>query len=685
MLDAGRAPELIAGLTVFFDHADEQRRYVMSALPRLVATPDPRLSLLIFRGNNTGGLLQFESTLAPTDAQLTEVLRTLTPKGRTPVLARPDWRKGTVRVAGWLQLDALAPLVLVVGAPSLVGDPVAMIAARLDASGAALADAALRGNSLPTAVIFELETLGLAGPLGVQVEADLTAIHDRLTAEGALTTPYGRARIAKTWESAARDNLIRVHIVDESGDIEGRRAEAMRRVGEDLIARMFSPYPPPELPQQLGDQAVAPIELSFRLTIRREELATSARWDFRERQAIPIRHYAAASLVDLLGRRDPAGFIKFADLTEPRKEIVIRAEPELTRLGLSAVEVDLRETAGGAVERTVTLTDAKPEQRLTTTRSGGALQFRVRTRFDPTVTGAADRQSEWMDPIGDLVVVSARRIFPPRQFTVIAGRGELDWLDRVELLVRATGEPARSLSLTAAAPTADAFFPVAGGRALTVAATWRGRRDEPTRTDALRKVTDDILVLDSPFADSMNVLVVPLPLNGVATIVVELRTRFETFVHGKTVSWDAPDRTPRRVGLRRLAGSPRRYEHRIQLIHDDGTVDQKPWVETEAPTVVVGADGPVNVRTADVVLLGGGPAARGCFAVELVLEAGPYRTSEVLEGERDSATLALVAPVSAPIPTLTAREFLESGDTRETHWHDPSALTVLPPAATVTE
>jgi hypothetical protein len=683
MLDAGRAPQQIGGLTVFFDHADDHRRYVLSEVPRLVANPDPQLSLLVYRGNAAGGLLQFESTLAPTDAQLSAVQHALSQTERPPVLARPDWRSGSVRVAGWLQTTELAPAVLVVGAPSLVGDPVAVIAARLDAPGAALADAALRGNALPTVVIFELDTLGLAGALGVQVEADLLAIHDRLTAEGALTTPYGRARITKTWESAARDNLIRVQIVDESGDVEGRRAEAMRRVGEDLIARMFSPYPPAERPPQLGDGTVAPIELSFRLTMRREEVATSSHWDFRERQAVPIRHVAAASLVDLLGGRDPAAFITFADLSEAPREIVVRAEAELARLGILALEVDLRESADAAVERTVSLTDAQPEARVAASHAGSRLQYRVRARFDPAVTAAADRESAWMDPIGDLVVVSARRIFPPRELTVIAGRVEFDWLDRVELLVRAGGEPARSVSLTAAAPSADAFFPAGGGHAVSITATWHGLRDEPTRSDPPREVTDDVLVLDSPFADSINVLVVPLPLAGVETIVVELRTQFESFVHEKTVSWDAPDRTPRRVGLRRLAGSPRRYAHRIQLIHEDATVDQKPWVETDAPSIAVGADGPVTVRSADVVLLGGGPAARGCFAVELVLEAGSYRTSEVLEGDRDSATLALVAPASAPIPTLTAREFLNSGETRETHWTDPAALTVLPPVAVV--
>jgi len=678
MLDAGRAPQLVAGLTVFFDHADERRRYVLAGVPRVVADPEPRLSLVLYRGSTSGGLLQLEATLSPTAAQLAAAGRELSQALRTPVLARPDWRRGTVRLAGWLDAHELAPRLLAMGAPSLVGDPVATIAARLDASGAALADAALRGNALPTVVIFELEALGLAGPLAIEAEADLQALHDRLTAEGALTTPYGRARVAKTWESAARDNLIRIRLLDESGDVEGRRAEAMRRVGEDLIARMFSPVPPPERPPQLGDTAVAPIELSFRLTVRREELATSSKWDFRERSAIPIRHYAAASLVDLLGDRDPGRFITSIDLADVRRTIVVRVEPELRKLALAGIEVDVREPAGTAVRQTLALTDAQPEAHVDPAWSGAGLEYRVRTRFDPELTTAADRESDWQPAIGDLVAVSMRQLFPSRQFTAIAGSVEFDWLDGIDLLVSAAGERARSLTLTREAQTADAFFPAAGGSALSASITWRGGRDEPTRSEPAR-AADDILVIDSPFADSMNVLVVPLPVTGTVTVVVELRSEYGGFVHARTVSWDAPDRTPKRVGLRRLVGSPRRYGYRIQSIHEDGSVQQSAWQESDAPSLVVGASGPVSVRTADVVLLGGGPAGRGSFAVELALESGTYRASDVLEGERDSATLVLVAPAGAPAPTLIAREFLDSGETRETRWADPEPLTIIPP------
>jgi hypothetical protein len=691
MLDAGRAPEVIAGLTVFFDHADDSLRYVLAQSPRLVSDPDPRLSLVVFRGEAGGSLLQLEATLAPSERALTELAKALGATGKPPTLVRPDWRSGVVHLAGWLKTEALAPRSLFVGSPMLVGDPVAIVAARLDQAGTALASAALAGNSLPTVVIFELETLGLAGPLGVEVEADLRAVHDRLTLEGALTTPYGRARLAKTWESLMRENVIRVHVVDESGEIEGKRAEAMRRVGDDLVARMFSPFPPAERPSQLDDGTVAPLELSFRLTKRREELSTSSRWSFRERRAVPLRHYAAANLIDLLGDRPAARHIVFVDLEATRHEIVVRAEPELARLGITALEVDLRERPGVAVERTVTLTDAAPEARHVASGPLAPLQYRVRARFDPTRTRARDRESTWLECVGSVVVASARRLFPPRSFTVIIGRVEFDWLDHVEVEVQAEGEPAQSIVLSSDRRSARVFLPGAGPAPLGVTVHWRGRAGEPTRSDRPRTLSgdasgdipdaasDDVLVLDSPFADSINLLVVPLPIAGVSGLVVEVRHDAGGLAQTRTLSWDAPDRAPRRVGLRRLVGSARSYAYRWELMRDDGTVSRRPWSDATSTTLIVGADGPTDVRTAEVALLGGGPAGRGSLAVELVLEAGQARASELLEGDRDAAMLVLVVPRDSPPPVLIAREFLATGAVRETRWTDPESLTVLPP------
>lgn len=683
MLDAGRAPERLGALTLFHDHADARRRYLLPDAPRLAldAQQVPQLSLLLFRSQDSGALLQFEATLAPRAADLAAAERALVAQGvAQPRLLRPDWRGGSVQLAGWLQGEALAPLALSLGPPSLVGDPGAVACTRLDAQAAALAQAALRGDALPTVLIFELDFLGLAGPLGLTVEADVQALHERLAAEGALTTPWGRARLAMAWEQAAREQLIRVRIVDESGDLEGQRAEAMRRIGEMLVARMFSPLPPPEAPPLLDNQVVAPVELSFRLSARRESLEATARWDFTERRAVSIRHHAAASLIGLLGGRPAEAHIRFADLADESAEVVLRVEPELQRLGIAALEVQWREAGDEATVHAAVLTDAEPQARFPLSAPPGPLQWRARARFDPAMTRAVERDSGLQAAEGRLIIVSARQLFPPRTLGVMLGRAELDWLDHVELRIEAPGEPPRTLLLDADTHCVQAFFAAADEGPLSVSAQWRGRGDEPEAALPPREVRDELLVLDSPFGDSIDLLLVPLPLAGVSLLSVELRTADGELAQHRSVEWAWPDRAPRQIALRRLAGRPARCALRVLQVAEDGQVQAQPWTETDATTLVIGATGPMDVRRVQVVLLGG-LAGRGALAAELALECAGQRASEVLEGERDNATLALAVPESAPPATLVLREVLASGAERETRWTDPPELYVLPPVA----
>lgn len=786
MLDASRAPQLLAGLVLFADHADANLRYVLPPAPTLVADPTPRIALLHFRGGSggagrgpgasaptaeaAGALLQLEASLAPRPEALAAAEAALIAAGvSAPRLVPPDWRAGRLRLEGWLAeapstlaapLSPLAPRSLYVGEPSRLGHPMAVIAARLDPAGAALADAALRGNALPTALIFELEMLALAGPLAVSVEADLAALHERLTAEGALTTPYGRARLAKTWESAARDNLVRVRLHDETSDVEAQRAEAMRRVGEDLVARLFSPVPPAEAPPLLDNGSVAPIELSFRLTARRESLQTTQRWDFRERSVVSVHHHAAASLVDLLGTTPAAAVIRFAELEAPVQRLRVAVEPELGAIGLVAVEVDLAvvgdagfdagtgevagEVAGGSAGagagaeagtsatsgsspaaagapqlfETLLLDDATPQRDLLLRpeRAAQPLAWRARSRFDPDATAAADRVSAWqpLDPAaqGLLVVVSPRRLFAPRRFEAIAGRIEFDWLDHAALQVEAPGERARTLVLRADAPQAAAFLPGAGEAPIAVSIQWRGRDGEPSWREPARTrvasgqaglsgrpsapgpsdtssvadapaaagpgdAADGLLVVDSPFAPSLSLWLLPLPLAGVASISVELEGEDPALSQRKLVTWDDGARDPRRVALRRLDPS-HGYRHRLHLVHDDGRVETRAWQRSDATTLVLGLEGPARVSRTEVQLLGGGPAGRGSLAVELLLQSGDETSRALLEGEADHATLLLATALQAPRPLLRAREFLADGQVQETRWDDPPELVVLP-------
>jgi hypothetical protein len=58
--------------------------------------------------------------------------------------------------------------------------------------------------------------------------------------------------------------------------------------------------------------------------------------------------------------------------------------------------------------------------------------------------------------------------------------------------------------------------------------------------------------------------------------------------------------------------------------------------------------------------------------------------TELVEGDRDSATLVLVLPAHGPPPVLTLREHMNSGEVREERWESPATLTVVPAPAALT-
>ncbi|MEM7152955.1 MAG: hypothetical protein AAF799_08935 [Myxococcota bacterium] len=708
MLDAGSAPRRIGGLTIFEDHADPLLFYVLPEIPRVVANPSPALSLLLFRGDQAGAMLHFESQLAPTQEQLDLVRDELTEQGQAPRLHRPDWRDGTVRVAGWLDADELGPVSLNVGTPSLIGDPSSIVAARLDQHGAALAEQALRGgDALPTVLLFQLEFLGLGGPLGIEAEADVQSIFDHFSVEGAAKAPFGKARLAKSWEELVNNGLIRLEVIDESGELEGRRAEALSRVGQELVSNMFTPMPPVQMPRVREDGTAPPYELSFRLVDRREELTTTARWSFRERAARRITHHAAASLIGILGDSPVDDHISYVDLGTPSREIVVRAEPELAELAIATLDVELRleepeappseeptdepeatpepEPAEEEAEFAVMLDPETLEATLALQRDPGQpLWYRVRARFDPERTRADDRQTEWTLAHGGLVVVSPRRLFPQRELTVVAGHLELDWLDHIEVVVQPPDpeEPPRSVMLSGEQRTGRASFPAAGEQPLTLTTHYRGREGEPSRSDEPFTVpaSEELAVIDGPFGPSLRVLVARLPRPGLLSAVTEFELSHEDWTQTASVSFDDPSPTTatQTVVLRRLRDTPDEYRHRTTLIFDDGRTEVGTWASSDKPSLVIGADGPSAVHRTQVLVLGGGPNARGSFLIELVLSAGNVTTSALIEGDATQAELVLVAPEGSAA-VLTVREITNTGHTHEQQFSPPPAMTVLPP------
>jgi hypothetical protein len=82
------------------------------------------------------------------------------------------------------------------------------------------------------------------------------------------------------------------------------------------------------------------------------------------------------------------------------------------------------------------------------------------------------------------------------------------------------------------------------------------------------------------------------------------------------------------------------------------------------------------MRRIQISLAGGGPASRGSLAVEVVLSDGDLVATALIEGERDTARLAVAPTGDGPV-VLVAREFFASGEIRERQWTDPGELVVV--------
>lgn len=699
MLDFSIAPRLIAGLSVFSDHADRDVFYLLSDTPGLVARDGGALSLLLYRSSErSGGLLGFEAELGISEAQYETVRETLMTDGAGAGvrLLTPDWRDGEVQLAGWLQEDALKPIHRYLGQPNLQGTPRITVAAHLDQQATALARNTVEQDMLPTVVIFQLQTLALAGALDIRVSADLQAVHERLTLEGAFQAPMTRLALEATWEELARDNVIQVEVLDQSGDTEGQRAEALRRVGEDLIARLFSPMPPAEIPPQVGDEAIAAVELSFQLTQRRESLETHARWQFTERQAVALNHYAAASLIGW-SQDGAATSIRTVDLSDYRQELVVRCEPDLEALAISAVEVDLalhgqQQSDGGdnpepEVSDTLLFTEAALEQQMVLRQppSPGAA-YRVRLRFDPDHIQRPGFESDWLPGLNGSVVISPRRLLRPRQLDLLIGRAEMDWLDHVEVVVRDAGGRQYQRLLDGEQRSARLLLPVAD-EPLSVVSHWRGRGLEPALSSAENELPRDgagseTVILDSPFGASIRILALPAPGLEFASLSLELHYQADDFEQRLGTDWGMAEQDARELHLRRPSGATTTYRWRMILIGSDGSLEQTEWQESSANTLILGgeSDGgePLQVHRVTTILLGGGVAGRGAFAAEVVLEAGDRQSRKILEGETEQVTITLLAP-AGDAPLLTVREFLLKGGSREQQFQTPEAMVVLPP------
>jgi len=265
--------ELIEGVAVFADHANERQFYYMPAAPHLTTVPDPALNrqvpqiqLLKFRGNaGNGGFLTFTVDLgiAPSvlDAIRTEIKRTHQLRD-DPWLAPVPLENGEVQLImlgtafdenGKAIIDEDGQPRFVVkkaptSKPALYGDNQAIFSVELDQDGVQLVEASLvQSELMPIGVVYSLDFLALRPAFTVNVTADWERVQTQLSSSFKTDVLFSSTEIDKVVDKLIEDQVVKIDVDsflpegEDAGSWVGRRDQAINEFKDMVLQSFFKP------------------------------------------------------------------------------------------------------------------------------------------------------------------------------------------------------------------------------------------------------------------------------------------------------------------------------------------------------------------------------------------------------------------------------------------------------------
>jgi hypothetical protein len=668
MLDASRPPQRFGALLLAPDHAVATRWYLLADALRL-----RHASLTLFRGGGDrpgGGLLGLEVDLGVDSAHLDAARAEIAKLGTDPPeILLPDWLEGTASLVGPLVGAGAGPAEarmfvaqLASTTPALVGDDVAVFAVEADEDGATLLRQTMADGSIPAGVLYDLTTLGLMGALGVRVDVDLHGAYDRFAAEIAATTRIGQAALQRIVEGMITDRVMQVVVVDASGG-DAARADAIAQASEELAMRLLQPTLAP-VAFGPGVPKAQNLDIGFTLRVERDQVEARASFSYVERRARRFAHRPQGSLTGLLDGVDPKTVVREVSAADPffaSTSVLFELAGGLASAGMSALSVraewGVAATApdgASALAVDEALLDATTGQATLSAGVSGATGYRWRghATYLASTDAVPERTSEWLDGTGQHQYFDSAMLFPTRSVSIVAGRIDFDWIARAEVRLVCGGQT--RTAVLDARTAATTFRLDAGVGPTTLAATFRGIDGEPTWATPPAPVGEDVVMVDAPFADSLSIVVVPVPTATTTSLTVDLvRDEAATgFRHERLVSFTGPDWSIQRVALRRLDGSSAAYSYTTTIVDDRGATTQDP-VTTSAPAIAVG-DAGREPRRVELLLVRGAPATTGDLAVEATVtpvdaSGKPVGASatHVFQGPETQAEVWTTAPPQA--------------------------------------
>jgi hypothetical protein len=282
--------QIIEGVAVFADHANERQFYFMPAMPRLTSSFDPvagveipQIQLLKFRSAEgiSGGFLNFEVNLGFDEERLETVkmeLKRIHQLRDQPILAPVVVENGTVRL---MILDAETPTTPPGGQPpggngnapapsrfvtrisqpakpALYGDNQAIFSVELDEKGTQLVEASLAGELMPMGVVYSLDFLALRPAFTVSVTADWNRVQTHFEESFGTEIFFASTQIETVIDKLIEDRVVVIDVDsflpegEDAGSWVGRRDQAVNDFKDMVIETFFEPSIEPEKEEQDG-------------------------------------------------------------------------------------------------------------------------------------------------------------------------------------------------------------------------------------------------------------------------------------------------------------------------------------------------------------------------------------------------------------------------------------------------
>lgn len=664
----------INGVSVFRDHEDPLQHYYLPAAPRLRTIKGaggvevPRIQLIKYRTltetDGGGGFLTFDVHLGLTDAEIDEIAGEIRRLARLPSLPRIapiQPLDGAVRLMIFGKDSGPAPGPVRPGAPpppadtrfvvkmthfakpALFGDNGAAFSVELDAQGATIMEAAMKGEISPIAVAYSLDYAGLRPAFSVRLKIDWdrvqTAMDETFGHESFFTSTEINNAVDKLIESQAivmeADNFV--PDADDAGKAVAERFESARMRVQEMITDGFfesSLAPMKQRPDgwdRAADVATDLVRMhsmmaatggiggfigtfSYKKTNYQRIDKRKLDVEISERSAV-VRTIHPQGTVDGLFRHlaagiDPKRFIIEVDADDPffaERKIRVINRGEMERDELASVTAEL---SYGGVTRSAILTATGGEESLRwlSILEDGAMKRPVEATYTVALkpdAGGERPLSARAEPRtleGDVFEIQPAELYSRVTIPIVASPNyPWDKYPQVQVQLRYL-DPANGIR------TDDTV--VLGGEIKTGAFTFvaldKDRRDFEYRI--LHRAADnkdvdsgwtpsggDLVDIRDPFgALRLKVDVVPVipRWDDIEQIFVDLE--YEDPANGVmetgSLAFGPQDRTAKQFVVDRLDREIKQVAYRVTIIFVGGMVSELPRSQTEAPRIMVRPD-----------------------------------------------------------------------------------------------